>query len=32
LISTSEMGLLFPEAELWPERFLGMTKSIVAIR
>jgi len=32
LVSATEMGLLFPDAELWPERFLGMTKSIVAIR
>jgi hypothetical protein len=32
LVSTAEMGRLFPDAELWPERILGMTKSIVAIR
>jgi hypothetical protein len=32
LLSTAEMSRLFPDAELWPERFLGMTKSIIAIR
>lgn len=32
LISTVEMGRLFPGAELWREKYFGLTKSIVAIR
>jgi hypothetical protein len=31
LLNTTEMKRLFPDAELWPERFLGLKKSIVAI-
>lgn len=31
LVSAAEMELLFPEAEIWHERVLGISKSIVAI-
>jgi hypothetical protein len=32
LLSAREMRRLFPDAELWRERVLGVTKSLVAIR
>ena len=32
LLSATEMRFYFPDAELWHERFAGLTKSIVAIR
>ncbi|MGH9119365.1 MAG: class I SAM-dependent methyltransferase [Acidimicrobiales bacterium] len=32
LLSLTEMRLLFPDSEIWRERALGITKSIVAVR
>jgi len=32
LIGSDEMRLLFPDAEIWVERFMGLPKSLVAIR
>jgi hypothetical protein len=32
LLSSTQMQYLFPDATLWKERFLGLTKSIVAIK
>jgi hypothetical protein len=32
LIDNAEMHQLFPEAEIWHERILGLTKSLVAIK
>ena len=32
LVSVTELESYFPEAEIWRERFLGLTKSIVAVR
>jgi hypothetical protein len=32
LLDVGEMKRLFPDAEIVRERFLGMTKSIIAIR
>jgi hypothetical protein len=32
LVSAAEMKFLFPDAELYRERVLGVTKSLVAIR
>jgi hypothetical protein len=30
MLSYAELGALFPEAEIWKEAFLGLTKSLVA--
>ena len=32
LLDRNEMAMLFPDAEIMEERFLGMTKSIIAVR
>ena len=32
LVSVSELSLLFPSSEIWRERFVGLTKSLVAVR
>jgi hypothetical protein len=32
LLSVSEMQSLFPDGQIWHERFSGLTKSIVAVR
>ena len=32
LVGRAEMGLLFPGSEIWCERVVGLTKSIVAVR
>jgi hypothetical protein len=32
LISKTEMSFLFNDSEIWPEKFMGLTKSLVAIR
>ena len=32
LISAGEMQRLFPDSQVWREKYLGLTKSLVAIR
>ncbi len=32
LLSKRESQLIFPDAEIWHERFLGLTKSMIAVR
>jgi SAM-dependent methyltransferase len=32
LLSEKQMRVLFPDAQIWKERFLGMTKSLIAVR
>ena len=32
LLSAGQMRYLFPEGEIWHERVMGLTKSLVAIR
>ena len=32
LVSVSELSLLFPSSEIWRERVVGLTKSLVAVR
>ena len=32
LIGMTELRALFPEAEIWPERMMGLVKSIVAVK
>jgi hypothetical protein len=32
LLDEQEIRVLFPDAEIWHERALGMTKSLVAVR
>jgi len=32
LLNKQEMSVLFPEAEIWRERFLGLTKSLIAVK
>jgi ubiquinone/menaquinone biosynthesis C-methylase UbiE len=32
LLSEADLRCLFPDAEIWKERFLGLTKSIIAVR
>lgn len=32
MLTRAELQALFPEAEIWPERFLGLTKSFVAAK
>ena len=32
LLSAGQMQYLFPEAKIWHERVMGLTKSLVAIR
>jgi hypothetical protein len=31
LLTTQELQQLFPQAEIWRERFLGLTKSLIAV-
>jgi SAM-dependent methyltransferase len=32
LLSEKQMRILFPDGEIWKEKFLGMTKSLIAVR
>jgi len=32
MLTRTELQTLFPEAEIWTERFLGMNKSFIAVR
>ena len=32
LLDAAELRSLFPNARLWRERFLGMTKSLIAVK
>ena len=32
LVSRAELKILFPQSDIWSEKFLGMTKSLVAVR
>jgi Methyltransferase domain len=32
MLTTREMRILFPDAEIWRERFLGLTKSVMAAK
>ncbi|MGA8454022.1 MAG: hypothetical protein WB800_01355, partial [Streptosporangiaceae bacterium] len=32
LLSRSEMGFLFPGSAIWAERFVGLPKSLIAVK